>query len=92
MKTYACVVEQSSYNGKWQVPCGSSSYTVLDGRLRADNALQEAIEHFTKTKPNAKGVAVFRASDLGSKGRVIASFPHSAKNLFQSVIFEGCYK
>lgn len=92
MKTYACVVEQSPYNGKWQVPCGSSSYTVIDGRLSAENALQEAIEYFTRTKPNAKGVAVFRARDLGTKGTVIASYPICAKNLFQSVIFDGCYK
>lgn len=90
MNTYACILQE--FNGKLSVPCGSSSYVVLDGRLSPDNALNEAVEHFTRTQPTAKHVVVFRAPSLGSRGRVIATFPHGREQLYTPIVNEGCYK
>lgn len=90
MKTYACILTE--FNGALSVPCGSSSYVVLDGRLSPDNALSEAVEHFTKTHPTAKHVAVFRAPSLGSRGRVVATWPHGRARVYEPVINAGCYK
>ena len=90
MKTYACILNEC--NGKLSVPCGSSVYVQLDGRLSAGKALGEALDHFMTRQPNAKHVAVFKANSLGSRGRVIATFPHGRESLYQSAVFEGCYK
>lgn len=90
MKTYACILNE--YNGKLSVPCGSSAYVQLDGRLSADKALSDAIDHFEKRYPSAKHVAVFKANSLGSRGRVVATFPSGRESLYQSAVFEGCYK
>ena len=90
MKTYACTLIETS-NGL-QVPCGSSHYVVLDGRLSAARALDHAIEHFTKREPTAKHIAVFKAESLGSHGRVIATFPHGRESIYSKAVFDGCYK
>lgn len=90
MKTYACILNE--FNGRLSVPCGSSAYVQLDGRLSADKALSAAIDHFEKRQPTAKHVAVFKAASLGSRGRVIATFPHGRAALYAPAVFEGCYK
>jgi len=90
MKTYVCILE--NINGKWVVPCGSDSYVVLDGRLNADNALNQAIEHFTRVKPSAKAVAVYKAQSLGHSGRVVATWPYGCENMFTAAVNRGAYK
>lgn len=90
MKTYATVLIES--NGKLATVCGSNGYVQLDGRLSADRALSDAIDHFTKRYPTAKHVAVFKAESLGARGRVIATFPHGRANIYAPLINEGCYK
>lgn len=90
MNTYAVVLNE--FRGRLSTICGSNGYVRLDGRLSPENALNEALEHFTKRYPSAKHVAVFRAISLGSKGTVIATFPYGREKVYQPIVDDGCYK
>ena len=91
MKTYAVILEPD-LSGKLSVPCGSTHYVQLDGRLSPASALNEAIDYFTPRFPTTKHIAVYKAPSIGARGRVVATFPHGRANVYEPVINAGCYK
>lgn len=90
MNLYACVLVGDDKN--ISVPCGDRAYIKIDGRLSAQNALNVAIDHFTKTHPTTKHVAVYRAQSIGHRGKVVATFPYGRSAVYEPIVNIGCYK
>ncbi len=57
---FAAMISINSLTNNFYIPCGSSSWIKLDGRLTLSNLIAEAKEHFEKNS-DFKGVAIFHS-------------------------------
>lgn len=90
MSLYAVRLYRDRTTGRWRVPCGSTSYTRLDGRRCPHQQLRELVSgNFLRP---GEGVAMFRAESLAHRGRVVSASPPAAARLFEEAVNEGAYK